>query len=191
MIDREALRQLAELEVTSPAAVSFYFQPQPPTKKSHREEAILVRDLVRDALRASEREGGNGAARADLERIVELAEGLHGNHARAKAVFACSAKGVWQEFDLPARLSQTRLIVNSRFHLAPLAVFLDSSDRRCRVALLDRERARMFDLHQGELTENAPIVDAVPRRVRSDGFAGYEAGHRERHVDNEAMHHYK
>ncbi|MBI2677310.1 MAG: hypothetical protein HYX28_00860 [Candidatus Koribacter versatilis] len=191
MIDREALRQLAELEVTPAAAVSFYFQPQPAQNKSHRDEAILVKDLVRDALRASEHEGANGAARADLERIVELAENLHGNHARAKAVFACAAKGIWQEFDLPARLPRTRLIVNSRFHLAPLAAMLDSTDKRCCVVLLDRERARIFDLHQGQINERAAIYEEAPRRVRSDGFGGYEAGHRERHVENEAMRHFK
>src|SRR4051812_22483365 len=165
MIDREALRQLAELEVTPASAVSFYFQPQPAQNKSHRDEAILVKDLVRDAVRAGEREGANGAARADLERIVELAEKLHGNHARAKAVFACAAKDIWHEFDLPARLPRTRLIVNSRFHLAPLAVFLDSADKRCCIVLLDRERARILDLHQGEISERAAIYEEAPRRV--------------------------
>ena len=191
MITRDELRRLAELQVTPAAAVSFYFQPQRPQDKSHRGEAILVKDLVRDALRAREREGGSGAVRADLERVLAMAEQLHGNHARANAVFACRAQSVWREFDLPPRLSRTQLIVNSRFHLAPLAIFLDSNDRRCRVTLIDRERARIFDLHQGQISERAAIMDAVPRRVRSDGYAGYEAGRRERHVDNEAMRHFK
>ncbi|MDP9267883.1 MAG: hypothetical protein M3P27_06100 [Acidobacteriota bacterium] len=198
MITREELRTLTELEVAPAAAISFYFQPQRPQNKSHREEAILVKDLVRDALRTSERERGNGAGsvradgvRADLERILAMAEQLHGNHARAKAVFACGAKDIWQEFDLPARLPRTQLIVNSRFHVAPLALLLEGNERRCRIALVDRERARSFDLYQGEISERAAFVDAIPRRVRSDGYAGYEAGHRERHVDNEAMHHYK
>lgn len=191
MITREELRQLAELEVTPAAAVSFYFQPQPPQNKSHREEAILVKDLVRDALRTAEREGGNGSARADLERILGLAEQLHGNHARAKAVFACGARGIWREFDLPARLDRTRLVVNSRFHLAPLAIFLDSNEHRTCIVLLDRERARILDLFLGQVSERAAILDNTPRRVKSDGWGGYEAGRRERHVDNEAMRHYK
>jgi peptide subunit release factor 1 (eRF1) len=189
MVTREELRRLAELEITPAAAVSFYFQPQRPQNKSHREEAILVKDLVRDALRNAE--AGNGAVRADLERILALAEQLRGNHARAKAVFACGAKDVWREFDLPARLDRTRLIVNSRFHLAPLAVFLDSNERRSCIALIDRERARIFDLFLGQISERAGILDETPRRARSDGWGGYEAGRRERHVDNEAMRHYK
>lgn len=191
MIDREELRQLAELNITPAAAVTFYFQPQRPQNKSHREEAILVKDLVRDALRNAEREGANPALRGDLERILALAEQLHGNHARAKAVFACGPKGIWREFDLPARLQATRLIVNSRFHLAPLALLMDSNERRTCIALIDRERARIFDLFLGQISERAAILDSTPRRVKSDGWGGYEAGRRERHVDNEAMRHYK
>ena len=192
MITRDELRQLAELPLSpSAAAVSFYFQPQPPQNKSHRDEAILVKDLVREVLKASDRRGSNGAARPDLERILALAEQLHGNHARAKAVFACQESNIWREFDLPPRLRRSQLSVNSSFHLAPLAAFLDSNEPRCCVALIDRERARIFDYFLGRAEERAAVLDQIPRRVRSDGYAGYEAGHRERHVDNGAMRHFK
>ena len=196
MITREELKKLAELEVEPPSAISFYYHPQKPQNKAHRGETIVVKDVVREVLRTAEREGGKNAVRADgvradLERILATAEQWHGNQARAKAVFACSAKDIWQEFELPARLPRTQVIVNSRFHLAPLAVFLDANERRCCIVLVDREHARIFNLLQGEINERAAFVDALPRRVRSDGYSGYDAGHRERHVDNEAMHHYK
>src|SRR5207237_1888060 len=103
-------------------ALSFYFHPRTPQNKSHREEAILAKDLVRNALRDVEKSGKNGAVRADLDRILALAEGMHGNQARAKAVFASGAKKFWREFDLPAQLPATQLFVNSRFHLKPLAI---------------------------------------------------------------------
>ena len=191
MITREELRQLAECRASHSNAISFYFQPPRPQNKSHREESILVKDLVRDALRQGERNGGNAHVREDLERILAVAEQLHGNRSRAKAIFACAAQNIWKEFDLPARLRKTQLILNSQFHLAPLAVLLDSNERRTCVALIDRERARFLDLFLGHAEERAAIVDEVPRRVRSDGYGGYEAGHRERHIDNEAMRHFK
>jgi hypothetical protein len=191
MITREELRQLAECRASHSNAISFYFQPTRPQNQSHREESILVKDLVRDALRQGERNGGNAHVRADLERILEVAEQLHGNRSRAKAIFACAAQSIWKEYDLPARLRKTRLILNSQFHLAPLAVFLDSNEGRTCIALIDRERARFFDLFLGHAEERAAVLDEVPRRVRSDGYAGYEAGHRERHIENEAMRHFK
>src|ERR1700751_2724380 len=115
MITREELRQLAQLEAAENSAVTFYFQPQTPQNKSHREEQIQVKDLVREALHAAEGNGNNAGVRADLKRILELAEQLHGNHARGKAVFACSARGIWREFDLPKRLKKTQLYVANRF----------------------------------------------------------------------------
>ncbi len=190
MITREELRQLAQLETAENSAVTFYFQPQTPQNKSHREEQIQVKDLVRDALRRAEKNGNNPGVRADLKRIQELAEQLHGNHARGKAVFACSGKKIWREFNLPKRLKRTQLYVAHRFHLRPLAAVAASAPRCC-VALIDRERARLFELSMEEVREQGEILDPLPRTGRTDGFAGYDAGHNERHVDNQAMKHFK
>jgi len=190
MITREELRQLARLESPENSAVTFYFQPQTPQNKSHREEQIQVKDLVRDALRRAEKNGNNPSVRADLKRILELAGQLHGNHARGKGVFACSAKGIWREIDLPKVLKKTQLYVAHRFHLRPLAAVAASAPRCC-VALVDRERARLFELQMDEVREQAEIVDPLPRTGRSSGLGGYDAGHVERHVENSAMRHFK
>ncbi len=190
MIKREDIRQLAEFESPQGCAVSFYFQPWTPRDKSHRDEVILVKDLVRQALQNAEKNGKNGCARADLERILQFAEHLHGNRSKAKAVFACGEKNVWREFDLPPRLLQTCLFVNRRFHLKPLALVMDQAPKVC-VALVGRTKARLFDLWMDEVHEREQFDDELPRRGRSDGFAGYDAGHAERHVEHEAMHHFK
>jgi peptide subunit release factor 1 (eRF1) len=190
MISRESIRELAQFESPQGCAVSFYFQPFPPRDRSHREEGILVKDLVRNALREAEKNGRNGCARSDLERILDLAERLHGNHARAKAVFACGGKNFWREFDLPPRLARTGLFVNRRFHIKPLASVLEALPRVF-IALMDRTKARFFDLWLDEISEREPFLTELPRRGRSDGWAGYDAGHAERKVGNEAMHHFK
>src|SRR3989442_12124748 len=121
MISREELRQLASFECQSPneIAISFYFQPSTPQDQSHREEAILVKDLVRKTLQELQLNGRNRDAIEDLEKILHLAEGLHGNQARAKAVFAGSGGSLWREFDLPPSPPATKPFVNRSFHLNP------------------------------------------------------------------------
>src|SRR5712692_9048123 len=106
MITREDIRELAQFQFNEQeaCALSFYFQPGRPQNKSHREESILAKDLVRNALREAENNGKNGCARADLNRILDLAGSLHGNQARAKAVFASGRQNFWREFDLPPQL---------------------------------------------------------------------------------------
>lgn len=190
MITREELRQLAQVDCAGNSAVTFYFQPQTPQNKSHREEQIQVKDLVREALRAAEKNGNKASLRADLRRIQDLAEQLHGNHARGKAVFACMEKGIWREFNLPKYLKRTQLYVADKFHLRPLAAVAAAAPRCC-VTLVDRERARLFELRMDEIRELAEVVDPLPRAGRTDGFAGYDAGHKQRHVENSAMRHFK
>jgi len=191
MITRDDIRELAQFRNDDGCALSFYFQPTTPPDRSHREEAILAKDLVKRALQEAQKNGRNGSARADLDRILEIAEHLHGNQARAKAIFACKSQNLWREFDLPARLSTTSLFVNQRFHLRPLAAILEALPRVC-VALVDRKNARLFDLQLDQIKEMAEWTDDLTRLGRrSDGFQGYNAGHAERHFANDAMHHFK
>jgi peptide subunit release factor 1 (eRF1) len=190
MITRENIRELAGFESREGCALSFYYQPSTPKDKSHREELILVKDLVRNALREAEKGGKDGAAREDLQKILEMAERLHGNGGRAKAIFVSSKNNFWREFDLPPRLAGTRLFVNRRFHLRPLTALADVMPRILIVAA-DKTKARFFELWMDEITEREKFTSELPRRGRSDGFAGYDAGHAERHVEHGAMHWYK
>jgi peptide subunit release factor 1 (eRF1) len=194
MMTREQIQELAQFEDEGTCALSFYFQPPTPRNKAHKEEAILTKDLVREALRQLEgikqRKEKSEAARADLDRILRFSQELRGNGVHAKAVFACSAQGIWREYDLPAYLSGTQLFVDRHFHLKPLAQLLGSLPS-LGILLTDRRRARLFELRLGELTERMDFFHPLPHRGRSDGFKGYDAGHAERHVAEEARQHFK
>jgi peptide chain release factor subunit 1 len=197
MITREQIHELAQFEDEAACALSFYFQPAAPRNRAHKEEAILTKDLAREALRQLDSRSSQGksknkyeSARADLDRIVRLSQELRGNGTHAKAVFACAGKSFWREYDLPAHLSGTQLLVDRHFHLKPLAQLLGSFPS-LGVVLIDRHRARLFDLRLGELTEREGFFHPLTRRGRSDGFAGYDGGHAERRVADEARQHFK
>ncbi len=190
MITREDIAELAKFESPEGCAVSFYYQPPAPQNKSHREEAILVKDLAKAVLHEAEKAGRNGFARTDIDRIIEMAERLHGNGGRAKAVFACSNQNFWREYDVPPRLYETRLFLNSSFHLRPLTAIADVLPRYA-IVLADKSKARFFILSMDGLRETEGFVNKMPRRGRSDGFEGFDAGHAERHLEHEAQQHFK
>jgi peptide subunit release factor 1 (eRF1) len=191
MITREELRQLAQVESPAGCAISFYFQPTTPQDKSHRQEAILVKDLVREALRQAERGRNHQVLRADLQKILQAGEGLYGNHSRGKVIFACREREIWREMDLPPRLGRSQLRVNSRFHLRPLVAAQAGVPFTC-IALLNRLKARIFEMYGDELRQRPDLeFGPLPRTGRSDGYLGYEAGHRERHAENEIKNHFK
>jgi peptide chain release factor subunit 1 len=189
-LTREQIRKLAEFEDSQSCAVSFYFQPSTPRNKAHKEQTILIKDLVREAMRHLESRGKKDCARTDLDRITRMSAELRSNGAHAKAIFACAAQNIWHEYDLPPTLRDTRLFVDSHFHLKPVAHLLGAFPR-LGVVLIDRHKARFFDLRLGELTEREGLFQALSRKGRSDGYAGYDGGHAQRRVDDEARQHFK
>jgi len=191
-IAREQIRELAEFEDEKAGAVSFYFQPSVPRNKAHKEEAILVKDLAREALRRleSKDKATKDSVRTDIERIQRLSGELRSNGTHAKAIFACAAQNVWREYDLPPSLDSTQLFVDRHFHLKPIA-HLVGAYPKLGVVLVDRHRARIFDLRLGELTEREGLFQPLSRKGRSDGYAGYDGGHAQRRVEDEARQHFK
>jgi peptide subunit release factor 1 (eRF1) len=146
---------------------------------------------VRDAWHKAERNSNQPALREDLEKILNIAEGLHGNHSRGKAIFSCRERGIWRELDIPPRPEPSQIKVNSRFHLRPLVDANSGMPRTC-IALVNRKKARIFELQDTEITQKSDLeFGPSPGVPRSDGFQGYEAGHRERHVENMVMQHFK
>ena len=189
-ISREQLRELAEFQDENSCAVSFYYQPSAPRNKAHKEDTILIKDLAKDALRRLEAKGRRDGARQDVDRVTRLSGELRSNGTHAKAVFACSDQNIWREFELPASLGGTQLFVDRHFHLKPLARLLGASPLLA-VVLVDKHRARVFDLRLGELTERDDLFHTLSRRGRSDGFAGYDGGHAQRRVEDEVRQHFK
>jgi peptide chain release factor subunit 1 len=192
MMTRDEIRELAVFqadETKGACALSFYFQPDPPQDRSHRREAIVAKDIVKQALKSAAASGKNGSLHADLDRVLDLATNLRGN-ARGKAVFACSAQHFWKEYELPPHLGGTQIYLQPQFQLKPLAALLGAQPALC-VVMLDRQRARFFDLRLDALREHGAIVHMLSRSASSYGYNGYEAGHAERRVAEEALQHFK
>ena len=188
---RDEIRELAAFqadESKGACALSFYFQPDPPQDRSHRNQTILAKEVVKQVLKSPAAQGKNGSVHADLDRVLELASTLRGP--LAKAVFACSAQNVWKEYDLPPHLGATRIYLQSRFQLKPLAALLGAQPALC-VAVIDRQRARFFDLRLDDLHEKPAIVHLLSRTGASYGYTGYDAGHAERRIADKALQHFK
>ncbi len=111
----------------------FISSQQTPQNKSHREEAILVKDLVRESLRQAERNGNHAALREDLAKVLQVAEGLHGNHSRGKVIFACREQGIWRELDVPPRLGRSQIAVSGALPSASAggSAFGNAADLHC------------------------------------------------------------
>jgi peptide chain release factor subunit 1 len=192
MMTRDEIRELAAFHADDKkgaCALSFYFQPDPPQDRSHRRDSIVAKEVIKQALKSAAAAGKNGSLHADLDRVLDVATNLRG-HVRGKAVFACSAQNFWKEYELPPHIGSTQIYLQSRFQLKPLAAALGAQPALC-VAVVDRQRARIFDLRLDDLRERGAIVHMLSRSASSYGYNGYDAGHAERRVADEALQHFK
>jgi len=182
------LKRLSSIHSSKSNAISFYYFPQTPQNKAHREEAILLKDRIRDTRKRLESKGKR-AALADLDRISVLVDQWRNSNS-PKAAFVCAEHGVFETVDLPDVEGETAIYVNSRFHLRPLSE-AGSVGGSYLIALADRVSVRFERYQRGALQEIDRIDSDIPRKARTDGFGGYDGGHNDRHVENWEMRHFK
>lgn len=92
-----------------------------------------------------------------LKEYVDELRPLEGT--RLLVIFA--AADFFQEYRLPVALP-SRLYVDPDPYIRPLTVLLDEFNRYC-VVLVDRKRARAFDMYLGEMEEAVEYWRARPR----------------------------
>jgi peptide chain release factor subunit 1 len=96
---------------------------------------------------------------------------------RSVAVFSCAAEGFFKTFPLAVPL-RSRARVGNQLHVKPLADILDAFGGYG-VALVDKQGARLFYFHLGELLEQEGTVGESIRRTKRGGssqFPGRRGG---------------
>jgi len=187
MVKREpsALEVPAELIEWTPAnepVVSCYVDWSVSGRGLH-EAATVVRHELREALRQLD---PRGEARASLEgdtaRIERFLTEEAGPSARAFALFACHARGLWRVLTLGVPLP-TYVHVGERPLLLPLLEATQDAARTL-VVLADTNQARLITLDPaGPMELEGPHRDVTTVKHSTEG--GWGALGYQRHVDTE------
>jgi peptide chain release factor subunit 1 len=94
---------------------------------------------------------------------------------RAVAVFSCSSDGFFRAY--PLAISLRDLVhISDRPSVKPLADLLDNYGGYC-VALVDKQGARLFFFHLGELREQEGVLGETVKHIKRGGASGF-AGRR-------------
>ena len=128
-----------------------------------------IRPMTKDA--SLDREA-RLSVRGDVERIEgELGEGRPLKPG-ALGIFSCSGHGFYEKIELPRRL-RDRVAVNATPWVRPMLAVLDEFHRTC-VLVVDNEKARTWELYQGEISETSEILDQALRKPDYGGWYGLE-----------------
>lgn len=187
-ISKEQFDQLSSFWSDSPNAITLYFPAGQPSELSHREEPILLKDMIEQGpapTGSSPRQ--DPELREDIAHLLSVVSGMKGNHGLTKVIFACHKDGLWEEFDLPGKFAATYHVGNS-FLLAPLMACFNKRKRYC-IALADRNRARLLLLTAGEISEHTQVLDEENEKIRTTGASN--STHAERQRGEKVKRHYK
>ena len=128
--------------------------------------------------------------KSDLRKIREhVTLKFERNGVRTLILVSCSAKKFWQVITLNLPL-QSQLVIGLRAYVRPLTLLLEEY-RRFLVILVERSKARFFEVYAGETREYDDVLDVVPGKVKMGGFGGYEERRIERHIEDHVRRHYK
>lgn len=103
----------------------------------------------------------------DADAIVEFIERHHDWSGKSVAIFSCSPDNFLRSYSLALPI-QSRVRVSDRPHLKPLADLLDSYGGYG-VVLVDKQGARFFHFHLGELQEQDGMLGESVRHTKRGG----------------------
>jgi hypothetical protein len=159
MITQQDLEQLEAFDGRGARILSVYLDLDP-DRQVRRSCRVVFEDLVKDVgARLPE------PARDDLTREVgRVQEWLTSEpHGKAVALFSCQARGLWQ-VHLLAVHAEDHLAFELMPDLAPLLRLLDEHERYA-VALVDKEKARLFSVFLGEIEVERQVEREAEERL--------------------------
>lgn len=176
----QTVQMLERVEPQGPPILSIYVLTDPstaPGRNLHAQLADLERSLSANV------DGGEShreALNREMEAVRRFLDSLD-TPPRSLAVFSSSGRGLFHAVPLTVRVTP-QAYWDSTPYLRPLRAALDEFERVL-VALVDKERARLFRVFVDQIEEVESFEDLVPGKHKQGGWsqARYQR-HHEAHV---------
>lgn len=102
-------------------------------------------------------------------------------------MFSCAASDFWEVVNLPVPVNN-HIVVNTSPAVAQLEAIVQELDR-FGVLLVDKQRARVFVFHFGELLDRSELFEELPRDYDARGLKDQGYDREQQHVDELASQH--
>jgi peptide chain release factor subunit 1 len=174
MFDEQDLSELVEFRSDRAPVLSVYLNVDP-TQRTTDQYKLTLRSLLKQA--AAEAEP------ADVEAVERYFDFEYDWQGKGVVCFSCDQAELWQAFSLAVPI-EDGAFVGDRPYIKPLTDLMDRHEPYG-VALVDREGARLFRIHMGEVTRTAGTLGEETRRHKQGGWAAQKL---QRHEDVQAGH---
>jgi len=151
-------RELQELlNFSSPATVLSVYLNTDPVGGNAEAHKLRLRSMLEEVVSLPE----------DKAAVLEYFDHAHEWKGRSVAVFSCTARDFFRAFPLAVPL-RSRVRVGDHPHVKPLADLLDAFGGYG-VVLVDKQGARLFLFHLGELIEQEGVLGEEVRHTKRGG----------------------
>ncbi len=179
MLSRAELKEIGAMDGKG-YFVSLYLNVDPIFNK-RGDYLVHFKNMMKDTKERLEKEVYRRVGPA-LEKIEDYLLASKRLFKKGLVILSGEDDSFWKEYHL--NLPVKNEIVVDRFpYIKPLTDILDNYQRYC-VLLVDRERARIFVVHLGEIVEYGEVhTPDVPGRHKKGGWFALSQDHYERHID--------
>ena len=186
MLNQEELKEIATLQADGSYFVSLYLNVSPGTKGDY---VIHLKNMLK---KFSEEENRKifKKIKNDIEKLEAFVTSNKREFKKGLAIITSSEKSFWKEYHLAIPVKNA-IIVDKAPYIQPLLDILDNY-KQYAVLLVDKESARLFLVHLGEIEEYGEVhTPDVPGKHKRGGWFSL-SGHRfERHIDYHVSLHIK
>lgn len=191
MISREVLSELIAFNPEQYLTTTLYLRIEKTPQLSH---SIELKDLIKIRRKELETQKWSQEVKKSLEAdFKQIQDYVNLKFSRegvsTLAIFSCSALKFWKVVTLMIPI-QSQLAIQPQPFYRPLSFAIDQH-KRFLFILVERAKARLFEICAGEILEHSDILDDVPSKVKEGGFGGYEERRIERHIEDHVRRHFK
>lgn len=188
MLSREELKQIAKMRGGDAFFVSLYVNVNPVTNVKNN-YVIHVKNMMKQAAEKLDKVVLK-RINNDFEKIESYILSNKTLFKKGLAVLSSQERNFWREFNLSVPV-KNEFVVDNTPYIKPLLDILDTYQRYA-ILLVDKESARLFIIHLGEIEEYAEVHTAdVPGKHKKGGWFALSEKSYERHIDYHVGQHLK
>jgi peptide chain release factor subunit 1 len=171
VVDAETIDRITRFRDERAPVLSLYVGVEPGVRSEPRSRVDSLLHEVRAAVDEQEDRVARLSLQADVARLQEIARERRWRPGGV-AFFSCDAAGFHEEVELPRQV-RDRAIVDADPWIRSMLAVLDELHRCC-VVMLDREKARVWELYGKGMREVEAREDPAPRKRSRGGWHGLE-----------------
>jgi peptide chain release factor subunit 1 len=180
MLNRMELKEIASMEGRDSYFVSLYLNVDP-LFNTKGDYMVYFKNMMKNTVDTLDK-AVYKVVRDDLDKIEDYVLSNKRMFKKGLTLISSTTNNFWRDYNINVPV-KNELIVDKTPYVKPLMDILDNYQQYT-VLLVDKESARIFTIHLGEIVEYREVhTPDIPGKHKKGGWFALSQNHYERHID--------